>query len=361
VSPLVGGRPAGLDEALAAATALLAAARFPLVWGLVESTVEAQRAAVLLARRLGAALDLASTPGHAAALAAFQSAGAATTTLGEMGRRADMVVFWGVDPDEIEPGLVARHAAARPGRVRVAVDLGPGRGPAGAEERLAILPTHETDALVALRALARGRRLDPHAADPLGLPLDALRSLARRLAACEYGVLVSDGDPPPERRHPLRPSLLGALARDLRAKARVRVLAVRRHANAVGAESVLTWLTGFPGSLRLDADAARYDPVHLTAEALLAARAPDAVVVVGADPARFLSVAARAALDATPSVRLGGPPAGDVHIPTASLAATAGHLFRMDGIALYRSRPVPALPTEASVLARLDAAAGGRA
>lgn len=356
MTPLVGGRAVPLDAAVAAAASLLGHARLPLVYGLVESTVEAQRAAVALARRLGAALDPASTPAHAGAFAAFQSGGALSTSLGEMRRRADAVVFWGVDPDAVETGFVGGYAPPRDGRIRIAADVGAARGPAQVEERIGVPAGREIDALLALRALARGRRLDPRATQPLGLPLDALRALARRLAACAYGVVVADGDPPRDRRDPLRAPLLGALVRDLRAKARVRVLLVRRDPNSVGAENVLTWLTGFPGAMRLDSDAARYAPVHLSGEALLAARATDAVLLVGADPARHLSDAARAGLDATPSVRLGGPPAGEVHIPTAPLRDTAGHVFRMDGVALFRPGTPSELPTEAAVLARLRAA-----
>lgn len=358
MSARVGGREVSLEEAIAAGAALLTRARHPLVYGLVGSTLEAQREAVRLARRLSAALDSAASPAHADSLAAFQSKGALSTTLGELRRRADVVVFWGIDPDTIEPGFVARFSPPRPGRVRVAVDVGDARGPAGVEERLVLPARREIEGLLALRTLLRGRRLDPAATGPLGLPLDGIRSLARRLAGCAYGVLVSDGDPVPARRDPLRAPLLGALPRDARARARLRTLLVRRDRNSVGAENVCTWLAGFPGSLRFVGGEARFDPLHASAEALLAARAVDAALVVGCDPAQYLSAAAQAGLARIPTVRVGGAPAGDVFFQTAALDATPGHLFRMDGVALFR-RPDPGpLPLEADILARLLCAMG---
>jgi formylmethanofuran dehydrogenase subunit B len=59
---LIDGRPAALDEAIDRAAAILAAAKYPLVFGLTESTCEAQRVAVAIADRLGACIDFPSAP-----------------------------------------------------------------------------------------------------------------------------------------------------------------------------------------------------------------------------------------------------------------------------------------------------------
>ncbi len=351
------GRDVSLDEAIAAGAALLTRARLPLVYGLVESTVEAQREAVALARRLAGALDTAASAAHAGALAAFQAAGALTTSLGEMRRRADLVLFWGLDPDGVEPGFVARYAPPRAGRVRIAVDVGPAAGPPGVEERLRIPPEREVECLLALRAFLRGRRVEPAAAAPLGLPLDALRGLARRLSASAYGIIVSDGEPPSERRDPLCAVTLNALPRQARERSRLRSLLVRR-GNSVGADNVLTWLTGFPAAIRFGPDGARFDPSGSSAEALLASRRADAALVVGALPERYLSAQALASLNALPTVRVGGTPAGQVFISTAPSDETTGHVFRMDGVPLHRQGRAGSLPSEADVLARLCLAVG---
>jgi formylmethanofuran dehydrogenase subunit B len=54
---LVNGRPATVDEAIAAAADFLDKADMPLVYGLSNVTCEAQREAVALAEQVGAVID----------------------------------------------------------------------------------------------------------------------------------------------------------------------------------------------------------------------------------------------------------------------------------------------------------------
>ncbi len=54
---LVDGRPATVDEAVEAAAGYLYEANMPLVYGLSNSTCEAQRAAVALAEMVGGVVD----------------------------------------------------------------------------------------------------------------------------------------------------------------------------------------------------------------------------------------------------------------------------------------------------------------
>ena len=53
----VEGRPASLEEAVAAAADFLVQADYPLIYGLSNTTCEAQREAVTLAEWLGGAID----------------------------------------------------------------------------------------------------------------------------------------------------------------------------------------------------------------------------------------------------------------------------------------------------------------
>src|SRR3954451_23689973 len=54
----IDGRPVTFDAAISRAAEVLAAARYPFVYGLSLLTCEAQRAAVALADRLGACVDI---------------------------------------------------------------------------------------------------------------------------------------------------------------------------------------------------------------------------------------------------------------------------------------------------------------
>lgn len=362
----VDGVPVALEDAIAAAADVLLAARLPLVYGLVEATVEAQRLAVEIADLAGGAVDTAASAGHEASLLAFQRIGLLTATLGEVRMRADLVVFWGIDPDAREPGFRERYIARAPdspAQVRIAVDVGDARGPDEADERIAIPAAAEFEALWALRAMVRGRRVDAERLESLGLSPDGLRPLARRLVSCRYGVILHDADPPPERRDPLRALALGALVEDANERARVRLIGSRMPGNPVGAEAVLTWQTGFPCAIHFGRGYPRYGPGEYTGAALLAPGGADAVLLVGTDPGRHLTAAERQRLAEVPSIIIG--PAAEraegarVAVVTAPLDETPGGTYRLDGVALHRPGHTTQL-TDAAVLADLAAAVRAR-
>src|SRR5213082_225909 len=99
----VAGRPATLEEGVERAARILASARYPVVYGLSDTTCEAQRVAVGLADRIGACVDTTTSVCHGPYGMAFQGVGEVTCTLGEVKNRADLVVFWGRNPVESHP------------------------------------------------------------------------------------------------------------------------------------------------------------------------------------------------------------------------------------------------------------------
>lgn len=361
----VDGVPVALEDAVTAAADVLVRARLPLVYGLVETTVEAQRLAVEIADLTGGAVDTAASAGHEASLLAFQRIGLLTATLGEVRTRADLVVFWGIDPDAREPGFRERYlarAADSPARVRVAVDIGKARGPDEADERIAIPAAAEFEALWALRAMVRERRVDAERLESLGLSPDLLRPLAWRLAACRYGVIFHDADPPPERRDPLRALALGALVGDANERARVRLIGIRMPGNPVGAEAVLTWQTGYPCAIHFGRGYPRYGPGEFTGAALLTQGGADAVLLVGVNPDRHLTPEERERLGEIPTIVIGPAARAEgarVAVVTAPLEETPGCVYRMDGVPLQR-RGETAQLTDAAVLADLAAAVRAR-
>jgi formylmethanofuran dehydrogenase subunit B len=102
------GHTVSLDEAVEAAAAILNQARVPLVYGLGQTSCEAQRRAVALAEAIGAVVDPA---GSGAAQAAYQAIGSSTATFGEIRDRAKLVVVWRADPVLTHPRLL--HATPR--------------------------------------------------------------------------------------------------------------------------------------------------------------------------------------------------------------------------------------------------------
>ena len=97
--PLVDGREVEWENAVAEAASILSAADSPLIYGLSSSASEAQRKAVALADRIGAVIDSTSSVCHGPTGLAMQAVGEPTCTLGEVRDRADLLVFWGCNPD----------------------------------------------------------------------------------------------------------------------------------------------------------------------------------------------------------------------------------------------------------------------
>src|SRR5207247_1420926 len=106
----VNGRTASLERALTEAARLLTGATRPLVFLAGDVSCETLREGVAIADRLRAAIDsLAATAGTA--VLAAQRRGRAGATLGEIRQRADLVVFWAVDPSARYPRSGARYVA----------------------------------------------------------------------------------------------------------------------------------------------------------------------------------------------------------------------------------------------------------
>jgi len=105
---LVDGIAVTAEEGAAAAASLLAGAGRPLIWGLIHLSCEAQRLAVELAERVGAAIDPAAGPNHPAAVSAFQEWGEVSATLGEVAEQRGLVVLWLADPERTHPRLLER-------------------------------------------------------------------------------------------------------------------------------------------------------------------------------------------------------------------------------------------------------------
>lgn len=358
----VAGRAASLEEALEAGAELLLRARLPLVCGLVETTVEAQRESILIAELLGGAIDPATSGGHGASILAFQRIGRLGATLGEVRRRADLLVFWGVDPEKAYPDFVDRYLAPTPDspvRRCIAVDVGEARGPEAADDRVGVPSDREFEVLWALRALVRGDDVEDSILDGYGCDPASLRALAARLVDCRYGVVFHDGDPRAGRGDPGKSVALGSMVMDADRRTRVRLVAIRRPGNPVGAENVLTWQTGYPFAVHFGRGYPRFGPGEFTAEALLSRGEADAVLYVGTDPARDLSPAALDGFRRVPAVVVGPALDGEwgdaeVVIPTAPYGSLVGSIYRMDGVALRRGGRQPgSVPDDAGVLARL--------
>lgn len=338
----VDGRAVSLDEAVDAAAAILRRARAPLVYGLGQTSCEAQRRAVALAEAIGAVVD---PSGGGGAHEAYAAIGSSTATFGEIRDRAELVVVWRADPVVTNPRLLERlrlERATRGPRALVVVDA---QRTATADEADAFVELDAAggfEALWALRALVTRAPLDH---DRAGAPL--LDDLAHRLLAARH-VAVLYGDE-------VDALALSSLVRDLARDRHAVSLGLRREGNGRGAEDVVAWQTGFSGAVSF----ARGHPREaLGAAALLERGDVDAALVVASDPLEHLPalrelplVVVDAAATATAAV------ARVAFAPAADGVEVAGTVHRMDGVPVPLRAPLTtARPGVEDVLAAI----GGR-
>ncbi|MEZ0294774.1 MAG: formylmethanofuran dehydrogenase subunit B [Solirubrobacteraceae bacterium] len=344
------GRAVDLDEAADAAAAILSRARAPLVYGLGQTSCEAQRRAVALADAIGAVVDPA---GGSATGEAYQAIGSSTATFGEIRDRAELVVAWRADPAVTHPRLLGRlrlDRAQRGSRALVVVD---GRRTATAENADAFIeldPAHDFEALWALRALVRGAPVDRE------LPLEGLDDLAQRLLGARHVALILGA------LDELGALALTSLVRDLSRDRHAVTLALRADGNARGAEDVLAWQTGFPAAVSFARGHPRAGPGELSAAALLERGEVDAALVVASDPLEHLSPAAAGRLRELPAVVVDARATATSQAARVAFATAAdgievpGTVHRMDGVPVPLRAPLPGeRPAVEDVLAAIGA------
>jgi formylmethanofuran dehydrogenase subunit B len=334
-----------LDEAVDAAVAILGRARAPLVYGLGQTSTEAQRRAVALAEAIGAVVDPADAGG---AGFAFQAIGSSTATFGEIRDRAELVVAWRADPAVTNPRLLER---LRIGTL-VVVDATRTATAEAADAFVELDAAGDFEALWALRALVTGA---PLARDRIGpLPLAGLDDLAERLRGVGHVAFIHGG------LDELGALALFSLVRDLSRERHAVTLGLRRDGNARGAEDVSAWQSGFPTAISFARGHPRANPGELSAAALLERGEVDAALVVASDPLEHLPAAAAERLRGLPTVVV------DARATTTSRAARVafataadgievpGTVHRMDGVPIGLRAPLAAdRPSVEEVLAAI--------
>jgi formylmethanofuran dehydrogenase subunit B len=361
----VEGRPATIEKAMEAAAAVLNGAGRPLVLLAPDLTTEAQRAAIAVGDALRAEVDGATSDSAAAGILAAQRRGRAAATLGEIRNRADVVLFWAVDPSERYPRYLERYAAAASAthvreRTLLSVSVGADRGPEKAEIKAEFTPGEEVDALAVMKATVRGQRLGE-----LPARLRPAATIAERLMQGRYVAVVHDAESGREGRDAQRTESLVALAQALNGPTRAALSSLRAGGNRSGAEAALTWQTGYPMRVSFREGHPRAQSGRSGLDRLRSGDA-DAVLVAGSaaaleDPAL--------GLDRVPGVVI-GPRASSV--PGARVAIDTGIAgihepgtgYRMDDVPLPLSpvleSPRPAAETLGLLLGALRRRAAGR-
>ncbi|MCA9217415.1 MAG: formylmethanofuran dehydrogenase subunit B [Planctomycetales bacterium] len=351
---LINGHPASTAEGITEAARILASARYPITYGLSDTTAESQRVAVSIVDWIGGLVDTTTSVCHGPTGMAFQGVGEVTATLGEVRHRGDMIIFWGSNPAESHPRHFARYSLmpkgqflpnGRKDRTCVIVDVRKTKSAKAADIFLQIKPRRDFEALWTLRALARDIELDPEKVlDETGIELSVWQDLMDRMKASKFGaIFFGMGVTMTRGKHANSEALL-ALTRDMNKYTRFICKPNRGHGNVTGADNVVTWRTGYPFGVNLTRGYPRFNPGEYTASDVLARGEADAAMIIASDPMANFSQPAREHLKSIPYVAL-----DPKETPTTRHAAVAfnvatyginvpGTVYRMDDV------PIPLRP-----------------
>jgi formylmethanofuran dehydrogenase subunit B len=371
----VSGHHAALEEAIDAAARLLAQASRAIVYLAPDLSCEAQREGVAVADALRATLDSVTSATVMGSILAAQERGRASATLGEIRHRADVIVFWGVDPALTYPRYQARYAANAPGihvpngrrsRTIIAVDVGDARGPADADQRFLVSAADEVAMLTMLRAevepqdagVRRGHESST-GSGPGTAPLAGVAECSAALLAGRYVAIVADAEAGAVRDSG-RAAALIALAQSLNGPTRAALSLLRAGGNRSGADACTTWQTGYPAAVDFTRGFPRYRPHDGSAGARLDRGEVDAALVLGS--AAGIPPSVLSALASIPTAVVGpraseSPLAGGVAVIDTAVAGIheAGTALRMDDVPLPLRAAVSGPPSALDVIRALRA------
>ncbi|MFC1759490.1 formylmethanofuran dehydrogenase subunit B [Planctomycetota bacterium] len=340
------GHPVGIDSAIEQASDILSNSRWPLIYGLSRSSTDGQRAAVRLADAIGGNVDTTASLCHGSSIMAIQEVGESTCSLGEIRNRADMVIFWGVDPVNSHPRHLERYSVDPPGqfvpngradRTVVVIDSERTETAELADVFLQVPDGRHFELAWTLRGLLRG--ITPPAESEQPFDLQQLSGLTDRMKRCKCGVFFFGLGLARQRTGHREVEALLRLTRDLNAHTRFHARRMRMHGDVAGADSVLCWQTGFPFGVNLTRGYPRYNPGEFTANAMLERGEVDACLLVGSESLPDMSDRARLHLERIPTVLLEYPTAEPRIQPTVQFT-TAVYGIHLPGTA-YRMDEVP--------------------
>ncbi|MBI1901832.1 MAG: formylmethanofuran dehydrogenase subunit B [Planctomycetia bacterium] len=353
-SCLIEGNPASVADGIERAARILVEAKYPIVYGLSDTTCEAQRVAVSIADWIAGTVDTTTSVCHGPSGMAFQGVGEVTCSLGEVANRGDFIMFWGSNPAESHPRHFTKYSlmpkgmflpGGRKDRTCVVVDVRKTKSAKAADIFIQIKPRRDFEGLWTLRAVAKGVKLDAkQVEEDTGVPLATWEDVMRRMKAAKFGVIFFGMGLTMTRGKHLNSEALLALTRDMNDYTRFVCKPNRGHGNVTGADNVVSWRTGYPFGVNMTRGYPRFNPGEYTTADVLARGEADAAMIIASDPLGNFSQPAREHLAKIPFIALDPKEtattrAATVYFNTATYGINvAGTVYRMDDV------PIPLRP-----------------
>ncbi|ETA66775.1 formylmethanofuran dehydrogenase, subunit B [Methanolobus tindarius DSM 2278] len=114
----VDGEKTDVDSAITKAAEILREAENPLIFGHGNSSSEAQKLSIGLAKKTGAYLDDTSSFCQGPVIEAILQEKLRTCTLDDIRHKADVIIFWGADPSNSHPRHLSRYSYFPRGKER---------------------------------------------------------------------------------------------------------------------------------------------------------------------------------------------------------------------------------------------------
>jgi formylmethanofuran dehydrogenase subunit B len=366
---MIDGKEVSVEAAIEEAAQTLVKAKFPITYGLSDTTCEAQRQAVAITDIIHGTIDTTTSVCHGPSGLAFQGIGESTMTLGEVKNRADLVIYWGGNPAESHPRHFTRYAVTPKGmyipngkkdRTVVLVDVRKTPSTPVADIFLQVKPGKDFELLWALRALVKGRKIDPNIEEITGIPHATLTDLVDKMKNCRYGVLFFGMGLTMTRGRHFNSGALLALATDLNEFTHFVAKPVRGHGNVTGADNVVSWQTGYPFGVNFSLGYPRFNPGEFTTVDTLSRGDADAALIIASDPASNFPKAAIDHLHKIPVISLDTKQTdtsklAHVAFTTATYGInTGGTVYRMDDVPITL-RPAfdSPFPTDEEILTKI--------
>lgn len=341
-----------LKKAINRAVELIASSRRLLVYGLSSTENDAHREAYKIAETAGGVVDNTSSVCHGPTVLGRQESGDVAGSLAEVKHRADLVIYWGSNPQFAHPRHLARYVRVpgeymknpKQNRKVWVVDIRKTISAGVADEFIKIAPGKDLEVLSSLRALVRGHELDVQEVG--GLSIGHLSEIAEKMKQAKYGILFFGLGLTQSAGKYRNIDAAIRLIQDLNNFTKFSMLPMRGHYNVAGANKTSTWQTGYPYAVDYSRGYPRYQPGEYSTVDLLARGEVDVLLNIAADPAAHFPLDVVKHLGRIPIINIDPKRSmtsllAEVNIPTAIAGIECdGAAVRMDGLPLYLQKIV---------------------
>jgi formylmethanofuran dehydrogenase subunit B len=356
--PVADGQEVSLEQAIGRAAEILKEAKRPLLYGWSNSSLEAQKVGIDLAKKLDATIDDTSSFCQGLLMERVLNGRIPTCTLDDVRNFADVSLFWGADPSNSHPRHLSRFAYYPRGdkrqksyeeeRTMIVVDVRRSSTAELSDLFFSIPPGGDAEFIAAMTAVLDGKI--PKFGDK-----KRMIELGKVLKKTEFGAIFpglglvySLGE---------NINLLEELLERLNQVAPFKVIPMVGHYNMRGFNQLLLDQTGFINRVSFAGGEAAHGPEHSVIEA---AKSCDAALVIGTDPLSSLPFGTARALSKVPLISIDPhrtltTDAAQVVIPSAMYGLEAGgSALRMDGIKIEFEPFVESdLPSDEDILTRI--------